>query len=261
MAYLGDGFLETTITAAGDQAWLLQQQTIRPGAYRMLARLEKLDPSSKTAWRVEPVQGNRNLSGVNAALAQPAIFGVTLTEPTGPVSSYLDLGVVTLPARAGTLSVEGGVAVPLGVRLTRMSAGTDQIRVDAIALLPVTAGRIRDTQAAIVELNQTTASGDATPGEDASTALVLDGDEGTAWIESAQGIEAGIPGVRGAFPRLRPGYDNVLYLLHQTGARLTGPAADYLSDDPDQAATVQITYTPAYTFGVSTDPLDDGEEE
>lgn len=260
--YVGDGFLETTITEAGESAWALVTRTIRPGAYRMMARCQKVEGGqASSGWRVEAVQGNADLSGVAASLTRPAaVFDADTSDDSTLLTSYVDLGVVTLPARAGTLSVPSGVAVPLGIRVTRLAAGDDQLRIDALVILPVDAVKIRSTQTAVVELRQTVSSGDAPPDTSTDTALVLDSDQGLSWIQSPQGVEAGIPGIRGTYPRLTPGYDNVLYLLQQTGARVRGvPDADYTSDDVQATTDLTLTYAPAFTFGVTIHDEDDDE--
>lgn len=258
--YIGDDFLQTDVTTEGGQAWALASPTIKPGSYRALLRVQQVTSGpTATRWRVEVVQGNRDLSGVAASLTVPAaVFDANTTDASTLLTAYIDLGTVTLPARAGTLSVASGVSVPVGVRVTRLSAGEDQIRIDALVLLAVEAPRIRSTQTGVVELRQTTTSGDAPPSLRSDTALVLDTDQGLAWVESAQGIEAGIPGVRGTFIQLLPGYDNVLYLLQQTGARIRDvPSADFLSDDIRASTDVELTYTPAYTFAVTTASSDE----
>lgn len=262
-SFIGDGFLETTVTTAGSQAWALAVPTVKPGAYRALVRCQKVHGGPTTThWRLEAVQGSRDLSGIVASLTVPAVvFDAQTSDESQQLSTYVDLGMVTLPARAGTLSVPSGVAVPLGIRATRLAAGEDQIRVDALVLLAVTAPRIRSTQTGVVELRQTTASGDAAPSRASHTALVLDSEQGRAWVESDLGIEAGIPGVRGGFPQLIPGYDNVVYLLQQTGARIQGqPAVDYTTDDVRATTDLELTYAPAFTFGVTANTDDDGDD-
>lgn len=258
--YIGDDFLQTDVTTEGAQAWALAEPTIKPGSYRALLRCQQVTSGpTATRWRVEVVQGNRDLSGIAASLTVPAVvFDANTADETQLLTAYVDLGTVTLPARAGTLSVASGVSVPVGVRVTRLSAGEDQIRIDALVLLAVDAPRIRSTQSGVVELRQTTTSGDAPPSLTADTALVLDTDQGLAWIESAQGIEAGIPGVRGTFVQLIPGYDNVLYLLQQTGARIRDvPSSDFLSDDIRASTDVELTYIPSFTFAVTTASSDE----
>lgn len=243
-AFSGGSYRAVTFATDGDLATRLSGPVagpVPPGRYRVYARVARTNLDSTYTLRLgthDAVFGD-SVDGAETVTVSPSSDGVT-----GPThATYVDLGVRSYPSHLTELDVTGLNYTPQIALQVARTAGTGNLNLDCLILVPVTLKGIEGAASTLT--SEFPVFG---PRSDDEYAM-WDGDlEAFVRKNGVGAVDSSVQPInRGGFPVAVPGATNALHLITQTRTRegfFGATAPDTIASTTD----VAISYHPRFLW-------------